>query len=259
MTFRPCIVVPVFNHGDEAERLIARLSIIDVTVVVIDDGSTAECRAKLDALAERHPRLHVLHHSANRGKGAAVLTALYHARSLGFSHALQIDADGQHDAGDIPGFLRAAAEHPGAVIAGRPLFDASAPRSRRYARHISNVWVWIETLSFAIPDSLCGFRLYPVATVLALAESVRLGLRMDFDPEVLVRLSWKAVPIVWLPTRVVYPEGGRSNFRLWRDNWLITKMHTRLVIELTWRLPRLLARKLPYRGPALGAGGADTP
>ena len=261
MIFHPCIVVPVFNHAAEAVTLIGKLSEFALPVIVVDDGGTAECARELDALGKLHSWVRVLRHPANLGKGGAVLTALRHARSRGFSHALQIDADGQHAVGDVARFLAAAAKNPEALIAGSPIFDASAPRSRRHARHISNVWVRIETLSFTIRDSLCGFRIYPLAPVLSLADRVRLGRRMDFDPELLVRLSWEDVPIVWLPTVVVYPEGGRSNFRLWRDNWLITKMHTRLVLGMIWRLPHLISRHLEHRatredpGPSRGMEG----
>jgi hypothetical protein len=67
---------------------------------------------------------------------------------------------------------------------------------------------------------------------------------MDFDPEIAVRLYWEGVPVRALPTRVTYPEGGRSHFRLWQDNWLISWMHTRLVFGMLWRAPRLLRRRL---------------
>ena len=124
------------------------------------------------------------------------------------------------------------------MITGRPKFDASVPKGRLIARHITHVWVWIETLSFSIQDSMCGFRVYPLEPVVALAARVRLGRRMDFDPEILVRLHWEGLSILSLTTRVIYPAGGQSHFRLWHDNVLISWMHTRLVFGMLWRVAR---------------------
>ncbi len=247
MSFRPCIIVPVYNHGAEAGSLAERLAPLKLPTLIVDDGSDAASAAALAALMRRHDWIQVLRHQENAGKGAAVMTGLRRAGALGFSHALQIDADGQHDTGDIPRFLATAEAYPRALVAGCPLFDASQPKGRHAARYLTQVWVWIETLSFTIRDSMCGFRVYPLAPVGELLQRARLGRRMDFDPEIMVRLHWQGVPIVSLPTRVTYPAGGLSNFRLWHDNYLITRMHIRLVFGMLWRAPRLLVRKLGTR------------
>jgi predicted LPLAT superfamily acyltransferase len=213
-------------------------------VVVVDDGSAADTRAILDDLEKRNSSLSVVRRATNGGKGAAVATGLNHVAHLGFSHALQIDADGQHDPADIPHFLAAAREQPDAVIIGRPRFDASMPTSRRVGRYLTHLWIWIETLSLDISDSMCGFRVYPLAAVLPLLARPGLGRRMDFDPEILVRLHWRGTPVVEIDTRVRYPAGGLSNFALLRDNVLISLMHTRLVVGMLLRLPWLLPRRL---------------
>jgi glycosyltransferase involved in cell wall biosynthesis len=244
VTIRPCIVVPVYDHGKGVVALIERLEPLGMPALLVNDGSGPDCTATLRTLASRHDWVELIEHATNRGKGCAVLTGLRAAHGRGFSHALQIDADGQHDSDDAPRFLALAAQHPQALIIGRPIYDPSVPRGRLVARYITHFWVWIETLSFAIPDSMCGFRVYPLRSVIALANRVSLGRRMDFDPEIAVRLYWEGVPILSLPTRVTYPEGGRSHFRLWQDNWLISCMHTRLVFGMLWRAPRLLRRRL---------------
>lgn len=236
MTFQPCIVVPVYNHGHGASILMERFAAVGLRVFFVNDGSSDDTGAQLAAISARHPDVRVIAHDENSGKGAAVLTGLRAAHAEGFSHALQIDADGQHDAGDIPRFLSLAEEYPEAVIAGRPVFDASVPTGRLIARYLTHVWIWVETLSFAIKDSMCGFRVYPLAPVIHVADRARLGRRMDFDPEILVRLYWDGVAIIPLPTHVIYPEGGASHFRLLLDNWLITRMHTRLVFGMIWRV-----------------------
>jgi glycosyltransferase involved in cell wall biosynthesis len=180
----------------------------------------------------------------NQGKGAAVMAGFAAAASAGFSHALQIDADGQHDPMDVPRFVAAAHADPQSLVCGRPVFDASIPRYRFYFRYLTHAMVWLNTLSFDIPDSMCGLRVYPLPVVLPVLAAESAGQRMDFDTEVLVRLYWRNTRMQWLPTRVRYPLDGVSHFRMVRDNWLMTRMHTRLFFGMLRRCPRLLVRKL---------------
>ncbi|MFM4803463.1 glycosyltransferase family 2 protein [Aeromonas bivalvium] len=233
----PCIIIPCYNHARPLAGVLASLKPMGLPCLLIDDGSEPVAAAALDALAGEHGDwLTLLRHPENRGKGAAVMSGLMAARAAGFSHALQLDADGQHDLGDVPRLLEEAKAHPEALVSGRPRYDDSVPRGRLYGRYVTHVWVWIETLSFAIEDSMCGFRVYPVAASCALLGEVRLGRRMDFDTEVMVRLHWRGVPMRFVPTRVTYPADGSSHFRLWQDNLAISWMHTRLVCRLLWDL-----------------------
>jgi hypothetical protein len=123
------------------------------------------------------------------------------------------------------------------------VYDESVPRLRFYARYLTHIWVWINTLSFRIRDSMCGFRVYPLVPVLELAARQKIGMRMNFDTEVLVRMYWDEIDIFNLPTRVGYPADGVSHFQAWRDNVLISRMHATLFFGMLLRMPRLLARK----------------
>jgi len=236
-----CAVVPVYDHAAPAARVVAALGALGLACIVVDDGSAPAEAAALATLATPGA-VELVRHAENRGKGAAVLSGLVRARALGYSHALQVDADGQHDVGEAPRLLAAARADPAAVITGYPRFDASVPRGRYYGRYATHVWVWINTLSRRIVDAMCGFRVYPVAPVLALAAGRALGRRMDFDIEVLVRLDWAGVRVVNIPVGVRYPPGTASHFRLWQDNLLISALHARLLAGMLWRLPRLVAR-----------------
>ena len=155
---------------------------------------------------------------------------------------MQLDADGQHDSRDVPRLLEAAQKDPHALVLGRPIFDDSAPRLRIFGRAISQFWVWVETLSFAIEDPLCGFRCFPLEPTLELLEEHPLGDRMDFDPEIAVRLYWQGLSIISVPTRVRYHEHGLSHFAPAYDSWLIAKAHVRLVGGMLLRAPGLLRR-----------------
>ncbi|MBL0633785.1 glycosyltransferase family 2 protein [Aeromonas dhakensis] len=237
-----CLLIPCYNHAGPLAAVLARLAEFKLPCLLVDDGSEPVAAAAIDALAAQHPWVSLLRHPHNQGKGGAVMTGLRRAHELGFSHALQVDADGQHDLADLPALLAEARQHPAALVSGRPLYDDSVPKGRLYGRYITHVWVWIETLSFAIKDSMCGFRVYPLASTCALLERVALGRRMDFDTEVMVRLHWAGVPMRFVPTRVIYPVDGRSHFRLFRDNLDISWMHTRLVCRLLWDLLLRLCR-----------------
>jgi glycosyltransferase involved in cell wall biosynthesis len=236
-----CVVVPVYNHGAPLPKTIERLAPFGLPIIVVDDGSNEATKLAIDAIARRGA-ITVVTLPRNGGKGAAVVAGLRNAAAAGFTHAVQVDADGQHDIADLPKLLAASQADPDALVCGAPQFDDSVPRSRLYGRQLTSFWVAIETLSLTMPDTMCGFRVYPLASCCALLDSVNLGKRMDFDIEIAVRLRWRNVRIVPIPTHVIYPEGGTSNFRLVRDNGLISKLHCKLVCGMLIRLPMLLSR-----------------
>jgi glycosyltransferase involved in cell wall biosynthesis len=198
-------------------------------------------------MAERDPDVRVLVQPENHGKGAAILAGLRAAEAAGFTHALTMDADGQHPAAAIPQFMAASQRDPQALVLGLPVFDASAPRLRVVGRRVSNGWAKLETLWQGIGDSLCGFRVYPIADLRAEMERTRWMRRFDFDPEAAVRLCWRGLRPVNLPAAIRYfraDEGGVSHFKYVRDNVLLAGMHSRLMFGFIIRLPWLLARRI---------------
>ena len=231
--FHACVLIPTYDNPATIDRVVRAVQAKHRHVVVVDDGSGPDAAARIDALASEgvialHRRAH------NGGKGAAVKDGLRAALALGYTHALQVDADGQHALEDIPRFLEAAREDPRCMVLGQPRFDASIPAARLYGRRISIFWAAIESLG-RVGDPLCGFRVYPIEQ--ALAANTR-GDRMDFDPEIIVRMVWAGVPVVKLETSVRYiaaSDGGVSHFQGFRDNVRISLAHTRLVIELIAR------------------------
>ena len=260
MSYAACVVIPIYNHKDAITATVANLVVHGLPLFVVDDGSDEATQRVLAALAQQQAnRLTLLRLPVNGGKGAAVMAGLRAARAAGYTHALQIDADGQHDAADVPRFLDASHANPNAVILGSPVYDASVPKSRLYGRYLTHVWVWIETLSLTIRDSMCGFRLYPLNIACALIDTVRLGTRMDFDIEILVRLHWRRVEFVAIPTPVTYAADGVSHFDVLWDNVRISGTHTRLVAGMLARLPVLLLHKLTPRRDARSARQGAAP
>ena len=250
---KTCIVIPFYNHAGAIAHVVDALKPLGLPCFIVDDGSDAEAQQVLAQIAARESWVKVLRLPQNRGKGAAVMAGCDAALAAGFTHALQIDADGQHDVADAARLLEVARRDPAAMISGEAIYDSTVPRSRRYGRYLTHVWVWINTLSFEIRDSMCGLRVYPLAATCAIWRQYRIGRRMDFDIEIMVRLSWSGVRIIAVPTRVTYPRDGVSHFRMLEDNVFISRMHTRLFFGMLWRLPTLLVRRLMHRGPRAAA------
>lgn len=246
------VLIPSYNTGAKVYETVrdARAQWCPVWVVV--DGSNDGTGEGLLRMAEDDPSLRVWILPRNQGKGAAVLHGLQAAQAEGFTHALTMDADGQHPAALIPTFMQASLQRPDTMILGKPVFDASAPLLRVRGRRISNGWTDLETLGAGVGDSLYGFRVYPVAALAAVMARQPWMRRFDFDTEAVVRLAWRGVKPINIDAPVKYlkpEEGGVSHFRYGRDNVLLTWMHTRLVLEFLLRLPALLLRRGLKRPP----------
>jgi glycosyltransferase involved in cell wall biosynthesis len=237
------VIIPSYNTGAKLFETVTEARAQWAPVWVVIDGSTDGTGIELERRAADDPGLHVLIRGFNEGKGAAILAGLRAAQEAGFTHALTMDADGQHEAAAIPGFIAASQYEPCALILGRPVFDASAPRLRVVGRRVSNWFANLETLWLGIDDSLCGFRVYPIADLRAVMEKSRWMRRFDFDVEAAVRLCWRGRRPVNRPVAIRYfrpDEGGISHFRYLRDNLLLAGMHSRLLLGFLIRLPRLV-------------------
>lgn len=241
---KTCIVIPNYNHGDKCAAVVESLRFLGLPIIMVDDASNEQNALQIQAVAEQYSDLEVVTHTVNQGKGGAVMTGMKRAFERGFTHMLQVDADGQHDIGNCEKLLALAKAQPNQVISGRPVYDESIPLGRRFSRHITHFWVWVETLSFSIKDTMCGFRVYPLKPCIELMAAVNLGKRMDFDIEIMVRLYWRGVSTVFLPTKVIYPEDGVSHFQPFNDNVLISWLHTRLFFGMLPRIPMLLWRNI---------------
>ena len=242
--WKVCVVIPVYNHQQAISLVVEALKPMGLFCLLINDGSSAECSAILNKIAQQESEwLNLYERAENGGKGAAVKDGLQLAYRQGYTHAIQIDSDGQHNLEDINQFIQASQQSPEKLILGYPHFDQTAPKKRLYGRWLTNIWIWINTLSFAIKDGMCGFRCYPLAAVETLLRSTDLGDKMDFDIEIVVRLYWQGLDVINIPTKVQYPTDGISHFNLLQDNLLISRKHAQLFFEMFRRVPALLIRK----------------
>lgn len=238
-------VVPVYNHGATLEYVVKQLTEYGFPIIVVDDGNDEVNKKFISEVAQKYLQVVVVTRKKNGGKGKAMSDGVRKAYEMGLSHILQIDSDGQHDAGRIGHFLEVSTKNPEAVICGYPEYDETAPAKRVNGRKIANAWIHFVTLSNEIKDAMIGFRIYPVAPYYKLISGpVILDGRMGYDIDILVHLSWKGVKIVSESVKVNYPIDGVSNFRMVRDNVRISFTYARLVIGMIVRLPILIFRKI---------------
>jgi len=247
---RACVLIPSYNSGPLLEKTVTGVLEHWPEVIVILDGSDDGSGDFLAAPARELAGLHVVRRRTNGGKGAAVLSGLELAEQLGMTHAAVFDADGQHDAGDLPRFMEASRNHPEAMILGLPLFGPDAPSVRLRGRKIGNWWTNLSTLWGGIGDSLFGFRIYPLARSLRILRGIGDGKGFDFDTQLAIRLYWEGVPPLNIPTRVRYltrESGGVTHFRYLRDNILLVRVHTGFFFRSLLLWPRLI--RFRRRGP----------
>jgi len=250
---KACILIPSYNTGPLLKKTVKAALGEWRDIFVVIDGSTDGSDHDLEKLPTTpEQNLRIIRLPQNKGKGFAVLQGINSAMKEGFTHALTMDADGQHPASHIPKFIALANAHPEAMILGQPVFDDSAPSIRLKGRKISNWWANFDTLWWGIGDSLFGMRLYPIQPLRRAFRSTFGARRFDFDPEVAVRICWQGTAVINLKTPVRYltaEEGGISQFKYLRDNVLLTWMYFRLLIGVTLRSPLLIFRKLTGGNP----------
>lgn len=242
--FRVGVIVPTYRHVTALPRILATLSQMQIPAIVVDDGNTEDNRTAIESACQSVSGVTYVRREKNGGKGQAVKAGLLAAGEQGWSHAIQIDADGQHDLGEIDPMIVLARNAPDKVICAIPVYDETIPKSRKIGREITHFWVRIETMGGEISDSMCGFRIYPLKETLHVVRREFIGARMDFDTELLVQLNWRGLRVVEHPVRVTYPEGNISNFRMLSDNVRISAMHTRLVLQAPVRVPVRALRRM---------------
>jgi glycosyltransferase involved in cell wall biosynthesis len=233
------VLIPTYNTGTRLTATVREALAQWSPVWVVVDGSTDGSASEVIALARTEPGLRVIEQPRNGGKGAAVLAGAEAALAAGFTHALVMDADGQHPADRIGDFMRASQAEPAALVLGRPVFGPEAPAVRLQGRKLSVGLVRFEIFGDGIDDPLFGFRVYPLAPLARVMHRTPGARRYDFDPEVAVRLFWAGTPTRNVPAACRYltrEQGGVSHFHYVRDNVRMVWLHTRLITELLlWR------------------------
>lgn len=244
MDNRFCIIMPCYEkHALMLESTLHKYLNLGYPIIVIDDGSSSEYKLVIEDVTRKY-NCTLITTKNNSGKGHAIKQGLQLASELNFSHAIQIDSDGQHNHQRVNLLIQASRNNPNALISGIPLYNESIPKARFYGRYLTHFWVWIHTLSFDIKDSMCGFRVYPLIHTNQILKRYNIGNKMDFDIEILVHHHWGNVKLDFIDIEVDYPADGTSYFNSFHDNVLISKMHTKLFFSMLIRIPMILKKKL---------------
>ncbi len=242
-----CIVIPHYRHLVPLVNMLPALAEFGLEILIVDDASGDEIVSVLRTEVTRHEHARLIQRAENGGKGAAMMAGLRAAAERGYSHAISLDADGQHNPGDIPELLRRSQMLPDSLFTGQPVFGEDIPASRLYGRMLTNYLVQFVTASRMVKDAMCGFRVYPLARVLPLCDAIGYRTRMEFDVEILVRACWAELDVQTIDTAVSYPEDGESHFNLFADNVRLVVMHMLLIVGGFIRLPRTLWRRFSRR------------
>lgn len=232
MNGRHVVLIPTYNTGARLQETVLSALSAWAHVWVVVDGSDDGSDRALEALVDLHPGFKLLQKPGNSGKGSAVFYAAERALNAGFTHALVMDADGQHPGASIEPLMRLSSENPDAVVMGQPVFGPEVPKARLYGRRLTIFWTGLETLRAGLGDTLFGMRVYPLPALCGVMRGTSFARGFDFDPEVAVRLVWWGVRPVQVPVPVRYfsrEEGGVSHFNYLRDNIKLTLLHFRLM------------------------------
>ena len=223
------IIIPVYNNPKSIKRVVEDALLLDMFVIVIDDGSDVE----VDTILDEHSNLVVLRHKQNRGKGVAILTGVKEAKRRGFEYVVSVDGDGQHYPKEIEHLLPFIKDEN--IVIGNRKFKKSVPNSSKFGRQFSNFWIWTESGRW-LEDTQSGFRAYPISILeLNLTQD-----RYDLEIEVLIKHLWSRRDIKEVDIEVYYPPKGErvSHFDKVKDNIRLSKIHSRLFILNILRLLR---------------------
>lgn len=233
-----CVVIPTYNNAATISTVVSGALEQCLDVIVVNDGSTDDTLSRLETVEG----ITLVSYERNRGKGHALREGFRKALAMGFAYAITLDSDGQHYPSDIPLFLKATQEHPGALIMGqRDLTGVERTKGSSFANEFSNFWFWVQT-GRRLEDTQTGYRLYPLRKLHGLSL---LTSRYEAELELIVFASWHGVELVSIPVNVYYPpkEERVSHFRPGADFMRITVLNTVLCfLAVVWGLPLRLWR-----------------
>lgn len=234
-----CVIIPTYNNVATISYVVMRALEQCHDVIVINDGSNDGT----ERILQTTEGITLLHHTRNRGKGAALKTALRYAKKQGYAYAITLDADGQHYPEDIPLLLQANIDHPGCLIVGqRQMQGVRRTAGSDFANKFSNFWFFIQT-GVPLPDTQTGYRLYPLHKLYGLSLMTN---RYEAELLIMVMASWHGVKLVSTPVGVYYPpiEDRVSHFRPSKDFARISVLNTCLcLLALCYALPLYIVRR----------------
>lgn len=234
-----CTMIPTYNNGGTLRDVVERVLVYCADVIVVNDGCTD---SSAEILASFGDSITVVDYGKNRGKGYALKQGFKKAKAMGFQYALTIDSDGQHFPEDIPLFVEAIEQYPGALIVGsRNLNQENMPDGNTFANKFSNFWFKVQT-GINLPDTQTGYRLYPLRKLPHIFSA-----RYEAELSLLVFSAWRGTDLVPIKINVYYPKGEErvTHFRPFWDFFRISVLNTILcLVSIIYGWPSRLIHKL---------------
>ena len=234
---KACVVMPTYNNGGTLRDVVERVLNYCTDVIVVNDGCTDN---SAEILASFGQRITVVDYGRNRGKGYALKQGFKKAKQMGFDYVITIDSDGQHFPEDIPLFVKALEQHPGALTVGsRNLKQENMPGKNSFANKFSNFWFKLQTW-IDLPDTQTGYRLYPLKKLPLIFSA-----RYEAELSLLVFSAWRGIDLVPIKVNVLYPEDRVTHFRPFWDFFRISVLNTILcLVAVVYGWPSRLIHKL---------------
>lgn len=216
------VVIPAYQPDEKLLQLVLALrETTDYPILIVNDGSSADLDALFRSL---EPYAKVLTHPENRGKGAALKTALRYVQEHypADEGVVTVDADGQHLPKDIVRVAEAWEAAPEKLVLGSRRFTGKVPFKSRAGNAITRL-VFAVSTGVKVFDTQTGLRAFGVFRIpMMLAMK---GERYEYEINVLLYATRHRVPIEEVPIETVYIEDNKSShFNPVRDAWRIYKM-----------------------------------
>lgn len=231
--------MPTYNNGSTLRDVVERVLNYCNDVIVVNDGCTDNSAEILASFGER---ITVVDYGKNRGKGYALKQGFKKAKQRGFNYVITIDSDGQHFPEDIPLFVEALDQHPGALIVGsRNLKQENMPGKNSFANKFSNFWFKVQTW-IDLPDTQTGYRLYPLKKLPRIFSA-----RYEAELSLLVFSAWRGTDLIPIKVNVFYPKAEErvTHFRPFWDFFRISVLNTILcLVAVVYGWPSRLIHKL---------------
>ena len=228
-----CVLIPTYNNEKTLKRVVDGVLEYTQNIIVVNDGSTDST----SSILSDYSQISIINLPENKGKGNALKIGFRKALELGFDFAITIDSDGQHYPDDIPVFVEALlAENEDVLLIGnRNMAQDGIPKKSSFGNNFSNFWFWFET-GIKLEDTQSGYRLYPLHKI----PKKYFTPKFEFEIEIIVRTTWRHVPVKNVPIKVLYDPAERvSHFRPFKDFTRISILNTILVtITLLYIIPR---------------------
>lgn len=187
-------------------------------------------------------KVHLVSYPDQQGRGYAIAQGLFYALEQGYTHAIELDADLRYDFEDIKGLILRSLRFPPFVISGDPQYDENTPLSRIVGSKLHNFMAAFETLTLAVKDCTCSFRVYPVASTVACLKEDGFRHRVGFDIDVLIKLYRRGLIIDYIDTKVKYIANAEESSTL-ADKLALIMMHTVFMLNLPLHFKGILYHK----------------